>query len=100
MRRRQTIHNHIGDPCIVCALYDMFAALSIAFEDNRGEVPVAPTSLRVALIAYSYDKNICKEVLFTEPFFGSSNCFALFSHCQFLPLHPYIFPHSNAISAG
>lgn len=68
MRRRQTFHNHIGDPCIVCALYDMFAALSIACEDNRGEVPSAPP-LRVSLTTYSYDKNIFKQVLSTEPFF-------------------------------
>ncbi|ESR33157.1 hypothetical protein CICLE_v100070361mg, partial [Citrus x clementina] len=60
-KKRKTIHNHIGDPCIVCALYDMFAALSTACEDNRVEVPSAPPSLRVALTTYSYDKNICKQ---------------------------------------
>ncbi|KAJ4707515.1 Ubiquitin carboxyl-terminal hydrolase-related protein [Melia azedarach] len=41
-------HKHIGIPCAVCSLYDIFAALSIATADNRGET-VAPKPLVIAL---------------------------------------------------
>ncbi|XP_026443634.1 uncharacterized protein LOC113343718 [Papaver somniferum] len=41
-------HLHVGDPCVVCALYDIFMALSRASTDMQAEA-VSPTSLRVAL---------------------------------------------------
>ncbi|CAN8278161.1 unnamed protein product [Cochlearia groenlandica] len=41
-------HNHVGDPCVVCSLYEIFTALSIASSETRKE-PVAPSSLRIAL---------------------------------------------------
>jgi len=46
--RSRTEHDHVGNPCVVCALYDIFSALDIASKDSRREA-VAPTSLRIAL---------------------------------------------------
>ncbi|KAF3437790.1 hypothetical protein FNV43_RR20546 [Rhamnella rubrinervis] len=46
--RSTSEHVHVGDPCVVCALYEIFSALSIASTDARREA-VAPTSLRIAL---------------------------------------------------
>lgn len=54
-------HVHVGDPCVVCALYDIFIALSMASTDNRREA-VAPTSLRVALSNLYPDSNFFQEV--------------------------------------
>ncbi|KAI3941239.1 hypothetical protein MKX01_029813 [Papaver californicum] len=53
-------HIHIGDPCAVCALYDIFMALSTASTDMRTEA-VAPTSLRVALSNLYPDSNFFQE---------------------------------------
>ncbi|CAA0836080.1 Ubiquitin carboxyl-terminal hydrolase-related protein [Striga hermonthica] len=46
--RSSSEHVHVGDPCVICALYDIFNALGMVSKDYRRE-PVAPTSLRVAL---------------------------------------------------
>ncbi|KAI3899165.1 hypothetical protein MKW92_052275 [Papaver armeniacum] len=46
--KKISMHLHVGDPCVVCALYDIFMALSRASTDMQAEA-VAPTSLRVAL---------------------------------------------------
>ncbi|QCD80904.1 solute carrier family 15 [Vigna unguiculata] len=46
--RSRTEHDHVGNPCVVCALYEIFTALDIASKDSRREA-VAPTSLRIAL---------------------------------------------------
>lgn len=51
----------MGDPCVVCALYEIFSALSSASIDTRREV-VAPTSLRVALSNLYPDSNFFQEV--------------------------------------
>ncbi|KAH6807637.1 Ubiquitin carboxyl-terminal hydrolase-related protein [Perilla frutescens var. frutescens] len=53
-------HVHVGDPCVICALYDIFIALSMASTDNRREA-VAPTSLRVALSNLYPDSNFFQE---------------------------------------
>ncbi|XP_026443657.1 uncharacterized protein LOC113343738 isoform X1 [Papaver somniferum] len=53
-------HLHVGDPCAVCALYDIFMALSTASTDKRTEA-VAPTSLRVALSNLYPDSNFFQE---------------------------------------
>ena len=59
---RSTIkHVHVGDPCVTCALYDIFSALSIASVDIRREA-VAPTSLRIALSNLYPDSNFFQEV--------------------------------------
>ncbi|XP_020226717.1 uncharacterized protein LOC109808228 isoform X2 [Cajanus cajan] len=46
--RSRSEHDHVGSPCVVCALYEIFTALDIASKDSRREA-VAPTSLRIAL---------------------------------------------------
>ncbi|CAA2959784.1 uncharacterized protein LOC111371309 [Olea europaea var. sylvestris] len=46
--RSSSGHVRVGDPCVTCALYDIFISLSKPPKDTRREA-VAPTSLRVAL---------------------------------------------------
>ncbi|XP_011071732.1 uncharacterized protein LOC105157124 isoform X1 [Sesamum indicum] len=58
--RSSSEHVHVGDPCVICALYDIFFALSMASKDNRREA-VAPTSLRVALSNLYPDSNFFQE---------------------------------------
>ncbi|KAJ9560193.1 hypothetical protein OSB04_005353 [Centaurea solstitialis] len=48
LRMSTSTHRHVGDPCVTCALYDIFIALNMASTDTKGE-SVAPTSLRIAL---------------------------------------------------
>lgn len=57
-----TEHVHVGDPCVVCALYEIFTALSMASADARREA-VAPTSLRIALSNLCPDSNFFQEVV-------------------------------------
>lgn len=61
LRRSTSAHVHVGDPCVTCALYDIFNALSMASTDARGEA-VAPTSLRIALSNLYPDSNFFQEV--------------------------------------
>lgn len=56
------MHVHVGDPCVVCALYEIFTALNIASTDMRREA-VAPTSLRIALSNLYPDSNFFQEVI-------------------------------------
>ncbi|KAK6153364.1 hypothetical protein DH2020_013003 [Rehmannia glutinosa] len=60
LRRSLSEHVHVGDPCVICALYNIFIALSMVSKDNRRE-PVAPTSLRVALSNLYPDSNFFQE---------------------------------------
>ncbi|GAB4860675.1 hypothetical protein Ancab_035838 [Ancistrocladus abbreviatus] len=60
LRRSTSEHVHVGDPCVVCALYDILTALSIASTDAKGEA-VAPTSLRIALSNLCPDSNFFQE---------------------------------------
>ncbi|KAL0384988.1 UNVERIFIED_CONTAM: hypothetical protein Sradi_2893100 [Sesamum radiatum] len=60
LRRSSSEHVHVGDPCVICALYDIFIALSMGPKDNRREA-VAPTSLRVALSNLYPDSNFFQE---------------------------------------
>ncbi|KAK0588126.1 hypothetical protein LWI29_034754 [Acer saccharum] len=60
LRRSPSEHAHVGDPCVVCALYEIFSALSIASTDTRKEA-VAPTSLRIALSNLYPDSNFFQE---------------------------------------
>ncbi|KAK8703160.1 hypothetical protein V6N13_021488 [Hibiscus sabdariffa] len=60
LRRSASAHAHVGDPCVVCALYEIFTALNIASGDARRE-PVAPTSLRIALSNLYPDSNFFQE---------------------------------------
>ncbi|KAK1313033.1 hypothetical protein QJS10_CPA06g00634 [Acorus calamus] len=58
--RTSKSHLHIGDPCVVCALYDIFTALSLASADVQKE-PVAPTSLRIALSKLYPESNFFQQ---------------------------------------
>ncbi|XWS37423.1 hypothetical protein CRYUN_Cryun19dG0041800 [Craigia yunnanensis] len=60
LRRSTSDHVHVGDPCVVCALYEIFTALNIASTDAWKE-PVAPTSLRIALSNLYPDSNFFQE---------------------------------------
>ncbi|XP_027125792.1 uncharacterized protein [Coffea arabica] len=60
LRRSLSEHVHVGDPCVVCALYDIFAALNTASVDAQREA-VAPTSLRIALSNLYPDSNFFQE---------------------------------------
>ncbi|CAI9754612.1 unnamed protein product [Fraxinus pennsylvanica] len=58
--RSSSGHGHVGDPCVTCALYDIFISLSKPPKDTRREA-VAPTSLRVALSNLYPDKKFFQE---------------------------------------
>ncbi|OVA12024.1 Ubiquitin carboxyl-terminal hydrolases family 2 [Macleaya cordata] len=60
LRRSTSFHVHVGDPCVVCALSDVFTALSMASTDTRREA-VAPTCLRIALSNLYPDSNFFRE---------------------------------------
>ncbi|CAI9753896.1 unnamed protein product [Fraxinus pennsylvanica] len=60
LRRSSSEHVHVGDPCVICALYDIFIALSKASVDTCREA-VAPTSLRVALSNLYPESNFFQE---------------------------------------
>ncbi|XP_010256018.1 PREDICTED: uncharacterized protein LOC104596511 isoform X2 [Nelumbo nucifera] len=60
LKRSESVHVHVGDPCVVCALYDIFTALSMTSTDTRKEV-VAPTCLRIALSNLYPDSNFFQE---------------------------------------
>ncbi|CAA2997770.1 Inactive ubiquitin carboxyl-terminal hydrolase 54 [Olea europaea subsp. europaea] len=60
LRRSSLEHVHVGDPCVICALYDIFIALSKASVDTCREA-VAPTSLRVALSNLYPESNFFQE---------------------------------------
>ncbi|VFQ86618.1 unnamed protein product [Cuscuta campestris] len=57
---RLSEHVHVGDPCVVCALYGIFTALSMASSETQRDV-VAPTSLRIALSNLYPDSNFFQE---------------------------------------
>ncbi|OIW18374.1 hypothetical protein TanjilG_31514 [Lupinus angustifolius] len=58
--RSRSEHDHVGNPCVVCALYEIFTALNLASKDSRREA-VAPTSLRIALSNLYPDSNFFQE---------------------------------------
>ncbi|PKA49357.1 hypothetical protein AXF42_Ash014259 [Apostasia shenzhenica] len=55
-----SLHAHIGNPCVVCALLDIFLDLSRASLDGQRE-PVAPSCLRIALHNLYPDSNFFQE---------------------------------------
>lgn len=61
LQRSTSVHVHVGDPCVICALYEIFTALSNASTDTRREA-VAPTSLRIALSNLYPESNFFQEV--------------------------------------
>lgn len=60
--KTSSLHMHVGDPCVVCALYDIFTALSKAPEEGQKEA-VSPTSLRTALSNLYPDSKFFQEVI-------------------------------------
>uniref|UniRef100_A0A6V7QUF2 USP domain-containing protein n=1 Tax=Ananas comosus var. bracteatus TaxID=296719 RepID=A0A6V7QUF2_ANACO len=58
--KTSSLHMHVGDPCVVCALYDIFTALSKAPEEGQKEA-VSPTSLRTALSNLYPDSKFFQE---------------------------------------
>ncbi|KAE9602591.1 putative ubiquitinyl hydrolase 1 transcription factor C2H2 family [Lupinus albus] len=58
--RSRSEHDHVGNPCVVCALYEIFTALNLASKDSSTEA-VAPTSLRMALSNLYPDSNFFQE---------------------------------------
>ncbi|KAJ6882109.1 hypothetical protein NC651_028657 [Populus alba x Populus x berolinensis] len=60
LSRSKSEHVHVGDPCVVCALYDVLTAISMASTDTRREA-VAPTSLRIALSNLYPNSNFFQE---------------------------------------
>jgi len=54
-------HVHVGDPCVVCALFDILTAICTASGDEKGE-SVAPASLRTALSTLYPESNFFQEV--------------------------------------
>ena len=77
------------DPCVVCALHDIFSALNTASVDARREA-VAPTSLRIALSNLYPYSNFFQEVNLWAVSDGSSLLFIFFSSfpsiCNFISL--------------
>lgn len=51
----------MGDPCVVCALFDILTALSRATGDANGE-PVSPSMFRTALSNLYPESNFFQEV--------------------------------------
>ncbi|OVA09096.1 Ubiquitin carboxyl-terminal hydrolases family 2 [Macleaya cordata] len=58
--RSTSLHVHVGDPCVICALYDIFTSLSKVSTEMQSEA-VASTSLRVALSNLYPDSNFFQE---------------------------------------
>ena len=54
-KKLDEVQKHDGNPCIVCAFFDICAA------KNRGEA-VDPTELRIALSTYYCNQNNFQEV--------------------------------------
>ncbi|CAI9285304.1 unnamed protein product [Lactuca saligna] len=48
LSKSTSAHVHVGDPCVTCALHDIFKALNTASTDSKSQA-VAPTALRIAL---------------------------------------------------
>ncbi|PKU74290.1 uncharacterized protein LOC110094340 [Dendrobium catenatum] len=57
---RSSVHAHVGDPCVVCALHDIFVALNNASGDSQREA-VTPTHLRIALSNLYPDSNFFQQ---------------------------------------
>ncbi|CAL5367971.1 unnamed protein product [Camellia sinensis] len=59
LSRSTSMHVHVGDPCVVCALLETFNALSAASASMPKE-PVSPINLRTALCVFQEIKNASK----------------------------------------
>ncbi|XP_061373472.1 uncharacterized protein LOC133315821 [Gastrolobium bilobum] len=59
--RPRSEHDHVGNPCVVCALYDIFTAMDVVVSKHFRREAVAPTSLRIALSNLYPDSNFFQE---------------------------------------
>ncbi|XP_039062565.1 uncharacterized protein LOC120207108 isoform X3 [Hibiscus syriacus] len=91
LRKSASDHAHVGDPCVVCALYEIFTTLNIASSDARRE-PVAPTSLRIALSNLYPDSNFFREAQMND----ASEVLAVIFDC----LHQSFTSGSSVSDAG
>lgn len=55
-------HVHVGNPCVVCALRDIFMGLDTPIHNSSSRDAVAPIALRVALSALYSDSDFFQEV--------------------------------------
>lgn len=53
---------HVGNPCVVCALRNIFLGLNAPVHNTSSRDAVAPTALRVALSALYSDSDFFQEV--------------------------------------
>ncbi|CAN6823680.1 unnamed protein product [Brassica oleracea] len=60
LRSSMLDHHHVGDPCVVCSLYEVLTALSAASREIRKE-PVTPSTLRIALSNLYPDSSFFQE---------------------------------------
>ncbi|XP_024013843.1 uncharacterized protein LOC18021056 isoform X2 [Eutrema salsugineum] len=74
-------HHHVGDPCVVCSLYEIFTALNAASSETQKE-PVAPSSLRIALSKLYPDSSFFQEAQMND---ASEVLAVIFDclHCSF-----------------
>ncbi|XP_038687543.1 uncharacterized protein LOC119986926 [Tripterygium wilfordii] len=75
LRRSAAEHVHVGDPCVVCALYDIFTVLSTASADTQRE-PVVPTSLSLRIALSNFCGMESRHLKYTS-FFHNINASAL-----------------------
>ena len=61
MRISPSEHVHVGDPCVVCELFEILTALCVESGDAKYE-PVSPTNLRIALSNLYPESNFFQEV--------------------------------------
>ena len=80
-------HLHVGDPCVICALYDIFTSMSMVSTDMERE-EVAPTSLRIALSKLYPDNNFFQEVTLHNHFsihtFLLGSYYSYFFYCIYI----------------
>ncbi|EPS61315.1 hypothetical protein M569_13482 [Genlisea aurea] len=92
LRRSLSKHIHVGDPCVTCALYEIFIALSMMSKDNKRDA-VAPTSLRVSLSNLYPNSNFFQEGQMND----ASEVLGVIFHC----LHQsFASPASVSLSAA
>ncbi|KAG0594892.1 hypothetical protein M758_UG119900 [Ceratodon purpureus] len=83
-------HVHVGNPCVVCALRDIFLGLDtpIYNSSSSSRDAVAPTALRVALSALYSDGDFFQEAQMND----ASEVLAVIFEC----LHKAFYPNSSS----
>ncbi|KAG0571803.1 hypothetical protein KC19_VG044000 [Ceratodon purpureus] len=82
-------HVHVGNPCVVCALRDIFLGLDTpTHNSSSSRDAVAPTALRVALSAMYSDSDFFQEAQMND----ASEVLAVIFEC----LHKAFVPNSSS----